>query len=159
MLEAGANPNYVSSTKGVLSHLGFASIFAPNPTIVIRTLLDGDADINQDTGGGSALRNAKLRSEGDSEYYRIYSYLYDIDVVGHSPPNCALTRADYAQKQSREEWQRKGQEAVDMLLTHGAKDDVNKSVDEDIVIAANLIAILSGFQSRLEESKSCQMRM
>ena len=121
LLEAGANPNYVSSTKGVLSHLGFASIFAPNPTIVIRTLLDGDADINQDTGGGSALRNAKLRSEGDSEYYRIYSYLYDIDVVGHSPPNCALTRADYAQKQSREAWRRKGQEAVDMLLAHGAK--------------------------------------
>ena len=45
-----------------------------------------------------------------------------IIFVKKIPSNCPLARADFAQKQSKEEWQRKGQEAVDMLLTHGAKE-------------------------------------
>ena len=143
LLEAGADPNYVSSKGGVLTPLIVAAVVAPNPTIVIQTLLDGGADINLDAGDGSALIYAKLRANGRARGYGPYSRIHDM-FVNKISSNCPLAKADFAQKQSLEEWQRKGQEAVDMLLAHGAKGDVNPSVDEDIVVA-NISAILSVF--------------
>ncbi|WOV90993.1 MAG: ankyrin repeat domain-containing protein [Candidatus Zeuxoniibacter abyssi] len=46
LLEAGADPNYVSSKGGVFTPLNIAVVVVPNPTIVIQTLLDGGADID-----------------------------------------------------------------------------------------------------------------
>ena len=52
LLEAGADPNYVSSKGGVLTPLNIVVAASPNPTIVIQTLLDGGADIDLDAGDG-----------------------------------------------------------------------------------------------------------
>ena len=50
LLEAGADPNNLIS--GRTPPLKSIIVYAATPTIVIRTLLDGGADINKDAGGG-----------------------------------------------------------------------------------------------------------
>ena len=65
---------------------------------------DGGADINLDVGDGTVLKHAKLRASNNTVHYEVYSEMYREFIR----PNCPLAKADFARKQSKEEWQQSG---------------------------------------------------